>query len=328
MIRLYCRSRKWAAAVAALCYALLFVIYGLYAVRWAPVLYTALVTLFVLLAAAAADFTVYRRRMEELALLEKRAEHFLGPLPEGQEPMRARYFALAAAVERRRRKDVAAATAAAKQGRDYYTLWSHQVKTPIAAMSLLLQDEHPDRQAMELELLKMGQYVDMALQYQRLEATENDLAMGKHQLDALVRRAVRQVSPLFIGKQVGLELDALNREVLTDEKWLAFVLEQLLTNAVKYTPPGGRVRLYLGEGPCTLVVADTGIGIRPEDLPRVFEWGYTGGNGRMEQRSTGIGLALCRRVMDLLGHGIRLESSVGAGTRVYLDLSRAGLPIE
>ena len=156
MIRLYCRSRKWAAAVAALCYALLFVIYGLYAVRWAPVLYTALVTLFVLLAAAAADFTVYRRRMEELALLEKRAEHFLGPLPEGQEPMRARYFALAAAVERRRRKDVAAAAAAAKQGRDYYTLWSHQVKTPIAAMSLLLQDEHPDRQAMELELLKMG----------------------------------------------------------------------------------------------------------------------------------------------------------------------------
>lgn len=328
MIRLYLRSRKWALAVAAASFLVIFVVYGLYFWQWGPAFYTVLVLTFVLLTAGALDFTVYRRRMYELRLLEKRAAQYLGDLPKTRDPMTAQYLALTAAVERRRRQELQQAEAWAAQARAYYTLWSHQVKTPMAAHALLLRDEKPDRQAMELELLKMGQYVDMALQYQRLDATENDLSVKRHSLDGLVRRTVKRVSPLFIGKQVGLELGELGREVLTDEKWLSFVLEQVLTNAVKYTPPGGKVRVRLAEGPCTLVVEDTGMGIRPEDLPRVFEWGYTGAAGRMEQRATGIGLALCRMAMDLLGHTIRLESAPGAGTRVYLELGREALPVE
>ena len=117
-------------------------------------------------------------------------------------------------------------------------------------------------------------------------------------------------------------------EALTDEKWLCFILEQLLTNAVKYTKEGGTVTLSLSEkDPETLVVADTGIGILPEDLPRVFEWGYTGYNGRMDKRSTGIGLALCRQAANLLGHKLAIESAVGKGTKVFLTLSRPNLPI-
>ena len=105
------------------------------------------------------------------------------------------------------------------------------------------------------------------------------------------------------------------------EKWLVFVLEQVLTNAVKYTRKG-KISIYLDpEKEKTLVVEDTGMGIRPEDLPRIFEWGYTGYNGRIKNRATGIGLALCRQTMEMLGHRISAKSEPGKGTCIYLDLA-------
>ena len=125
---------------------------------------------------------------------------------------------------------------------------------------------------------------------------------------------------MFILKRIRLDFTETGRTVLTDEKWLVFVLEQILSNALKYTPAGGTVRIY-GDGE-TLVIADTGIGIREEDLPRVFEKGFTGYNGRTGQKSTGIGLYLCRRVTEKLGHGLTIVSRPGQGTIVRLDLSR------
>ena len=139
-------------------------------------------------------------------------------------------------------------------------------------------------------------------------------------MDALVRQSVRKYARLFILKKISLDFQETGRTVLTDEKWLSFVVEQLLSNAVKYTPEGGLVRVY-GDGE-TLVIADSGIGIRPEDLPRVFEKGFTGFNGREDKKSTGIGLYLCRQVLDRLNHGISISSRPGQGTLVRLDLSR------
>ena len=135
-----------------------------------------------------------------------------------------------------------------------------------------------------------------------------------------MRQSVRKFARLFILKKISLDFQETGRTVLTDEKWLSFVIEQLLSNAVKYTPEGGRVRVY-GDGE-TLVIADSGIGIRPEDLPRVFEKGFTGFNGREDKKSTGIGLYLCRQVADRLNHGISIASRPGQGTLVRLDLSR------
>lgn len=109
--------------------------------------------------------------------------------------------------------------------------------------------------------------------------------------------------------------------MLTDGKWLGFVLEQLLANALKYTQKG-RIAIYLEEGePPTLVVADTGMGIPPEDLPRIFEKGYTGLTGRTQRHSTGIGLYLCKRILDKLSHPVTVESQVGEGTRVKIGLT-------
>jgi signal transduction histidine kinase len=130
---------------------------------------------------------------------------------------------------------------------------------------------------------------------------------------------------MFIQKRISLSFTETGKRVLTDEKWLGFVLEQLLSNALKYTPEGS-IRLY-AEGDM-LVIEDSGIGIRPEDLPRVFEKGFTGYNGREDRKSTGIGLYLCRRVCDRLGHGLSLESEVGRGTKARIDLSSSETIVE
>lgn len=207
---------------------------------------------------------------------------------------------------------------------DYYTLWAHQIKTPIAAMGLLLQEA--PRPELEGELLKIEQYVEMVLGYLRLGSDTTDYVFRRCDLDALLRQSLRKYARLFILKKISLDFQETGRTVLTDGKWLAFVLEQLLSNAVKYTPEGGQVRIY-GDGE-TLVIVDSGIGIRPEDLPRVFEKGFTGFNGREDKKSTGIGLYLCRQVLDRLNHGISISSRPGQGTLVRLDLSRVGREVE
>ena len=262
-------------------------------------------------------FQFLRRHRELKGLLVQIQEKAL-PLPPPKGLLEADYQALLQALASER-----AALALEDRNRlqdmtDYYTLWAHQIKTPIAAMGLLLQEE--PRPELEGELLKIEQYVEMVLGYLRLGSDSTDYVFRNCRLDDLLRQAVRKYARLFILKKISLDFQETGRTVLTDGKWLSFVLEQLLSNAVKYTPPGGLIRVY-GDGD-TLVIADNGIGIQPEDLPRVFEKGFTGFNGREDKKSTGIGLYLCRQVLDRLNHGISISSRPGQGTLVRLDLSR------
>lgn len=211
---------------------------------------------------------------------------------------------------------------------EYYTMWVHQIKTPIAAMGLLLQTEPDGRNsAMEMELMKISQYVEMVLQYLRLDSETSDFVLRPCALNEVIRQTLRKYAKLFILKRIRLNFQETEAVVLSDEKWLAFLLEQLLSNALKYTPSGGTIALHM-EPNEVLVISDTGIGIAPEDLPRVFEKGYTGGNGRSDKKATGIGLYLCRRVADLLGHSLTLSSRLGEGTQVRMGFSRRELPIE
>lgn len=207
---------------------------------------------------------------------------------------------------------------------DYYTMWAHQVKTPIAAMRLLLQsEESPQNTELSMELFKIEQYVEMVLGYLRLDSCSTDYVLKKYKLGDIIKQAVRKYARLFISKKITLELSEADVMVLTDEKWLLFVVEQLLSNALKYTSEG-KISIYT-ENATTLVIEDTGIGIQAEDLPRVFEMGFTGYNGRTYKKSTGIGLYLCKRIMTRLGHGISLASEVGKGTKVMLELDTVNL---
>lgn len=204
---------------------------------------------------------------------------------------------------------------------DYYIVWAHQIKTPIASMRLTLQEEDSEfsRRAGE-DLLRIEQYVEMVLCYLRLDSDSTDYVFREQELDPILRQAVRRLSGQFIRRRMHLQYEPLGVRVLTDEKWLLFVVEQVLTNALKYTPAGGTITIELEE-PKTLCIRDTGIGIAPEDLPRIFENGYTGVNGRADKKASGLGLYLCRRICRALGHTIRANSSPDSGTVIRIDLS-------
>lgn len=193
-------------------------------------------------------------------------------------------------------------------------------------MQMILQNEENDMcRELNAELFRIEQYAEMALQYIRLDSSTNDLLIRQYNIDSIIRQAVRRYAPLFIRRKICLEYEPVSAKILTDEKWLLFVVEQLLSNAVKYTYSGS-VSISFSDN--ILKVLDTGIGISSEDLPRIFEKGYTGMSGRKEKKSTGLGLYLCKTVCGKLGHKIYAESTVGKGTVIYVDLSITELDFE
>lgn len=211
---------------------------------------------------------------------------------------------------------------------DYYTTWVHQIKTPIASMRLTLQNEDSDiaRQILD-DLFRIEQYVDMVMTFLRIGSDSTDYVFKEYSLDEIVKGCVKKFASQFIRKKIKLQYDPLNIKVLTDEKWLAFIIEQLLSNAVKYTPSGGKITIDL-EMPKTLCIRDTGIGIAPEDLPRIFEKGYTGYNGRSDKKASGLGLYLCKSICDNLGYSITVNSSLESGTVIRIDLNKKELKVE
>lgn len=202
---------------------------------------------------------------------------------------------------------------------DYYTVWAHQIKTPIAAMRLRLQGEDSDlSRRLQNDLFRVEGYVNMALTYLRLESDSTDYVIKEYSLDKIVRECVKKFSGEFILKKLSLDYTPIEESVVTDEKWLSFVIEQLLSNALKYTPSGSvGIRFENGQ----LCICDTGIGISAEDIPRIFENGFTGKNGRYDKHSSGIGLYLCQRICKNLGHGISVDSAVGAGSVFKINFS-------
>ena len=205
---------------------------------------------------------------------------------------------------------------------DYYTVWAHQIKTPISSMRLTLQnqDSSTARQLLE-ELQRIEGYVEMVLAFLRLDSDSSDYLFREYDLDGIVRGVVRKFSTQFIRRRIALHYEPICLRPLTDEKWLAFVVEQVLSNALKYTPDGGEVWVELEE-PATLCIRDNGMGIAPEDLPRIFQKGYTGYNGRVDQKASGLGLYLCRRICTALGHTISAQSTPGEGTAIRIHMER------
>lgn len=209
---------------------------------------------------------------------------------------------------------------------DYYTMWVHQIKTPIASMHLILQKEDSeDSRRLRAELFRVEQYVRMVLCFLRLDSDFTDYVIKEYRVDDIIRPAVRRLASQFIMKKLALEYEHTDEVALTDEKWLGFVVEQVLSNAVKYTSEGSISIKCDGD---RLVISDTGIGIAAEDLPRIFDKGYTGFNGRADRKASGIGLYLCRRICDNLGHSIKAESAPGHGTTIIIGLERDKLEVE
>lgn len=215
-----------------------------------------------------------------------------------------------------------------RETKDYYTTWVHQIKTPLSVMQMLVKSEDSEQnRALAAELFRTEQYVDMALGYIRLGTDASDLAVRECDLDELIRASVRRFAPQFIAKKLTFSYEPNKVKVVTDDKWFTFLLEQLLSNAIKYTYEGG-VTITLTDD-AKVIVRDTGIGIAPEDVPRIFEKGFTGFNGRLTGeedgnggRATGLGLYLCRKIAHKLNVGLSVESEIGKGSAFTVDMRK------
>lgn len=274
-------------------------------------------------------FTSYMKakaKYEELEKISRMSLELIDSFPEEAELYEEEYQTVIKNICNQARETKAASLSAYSDMMDYYSMWAHQIKTPIASMRLNLQNEDSKLSRTLLQdLNRIERYADMVMAYLRIDSKDNDLLIKEHELDDIIRPVIRRFSNDFISKGLRLEYENLNYRVLTDDKWLAFVLEQLLSNAVKYTNKGS-VEIFVKEG--CLFIKDSGIGIASEDIPRVFEKGYTGFNGHMDKRASGIGLYLCKRACKKLGHEIRIESVVGKGTTAIVDLNINKLGIE
>lgn len=266
------------------------------------------------------DFLKFRERCSVLRRLQDEITVSAEALPEPQNDLEQCYTELLRVLFRSRAEMQAHYEQSISDMTDYYTMWAHQIKTPIAAMRLsLAEQDSPESRALTEELTRIEQYVEMVLCYIRLESSDTDYVIREHRLEDIVRAAVRRFSGQFIRKKLTLEMRGLEFTVLTDEKWLLFVIGQVLSNAVKYTRAGG-ITIFCENG--VLRISDTGIGIAPEDLPRIFEKGYTGCNGRSDMKASGLGLYLCKRICGKLGHAISAESGE-TGTTILIDLNRS-----
>ncbi|MBU5474682.1 sensor histidine kinase [Roseburia sp. MSJ-14] len=302
----------------AICAAVLF----LYRLPMEAIGYAFALCLVIGVIAVLVDASAYRKKVQKLLEQQEAVKNGTEELPSATDSLEEAYQELIYLAQEERRERTAQLMREKKDITDYFTLWAHQIKTPIAAMRLLFQQEtenieqfYEQRKECEGELFKIEQYVEMVLQYLRLNSSVNDFVLQEYSLDSIIRQAIHKYAPMFIRKKLALHYETITTKVVTDEKWMVFVVEQIFSNAIKYTVEGS-ISIYMEGG--NLVIADTGIGILPEDLPRVFEKGYTGYNGRNDKKASGIGLYLCKQILEKLGHKVYVTSEPGKGTKMKL----------
>ena len=301
-------------------------IFLLYQLPLEPILYIAVLWILTGLGTCAFGFHNYQKNIHNLQIISAAPDINLSRMDAPSNEADALQQEIMHSLNRMRIDAETANQKTLEEMTDYYTMWAHQIKTPIFALRLLLQENPTVNKEALTELFKIEQYVEMVLSYIRLGSSENDFVIKEYNLDDIIKQAIRKYAPLFIRKKIALNFKNTNYTVLTDEKWLVFVIEQILSNAIKYTTKG-TVSIYPLENK-KLVIEDTGIGISEEDIPRIFDKGFTGYNGRTNKKASGLGLYLCKNILDKLSHKISIESEVGVKTKVILDLSMIDINIE
>ena len=295
-------------------------IFYLYNLPFEALFYSGLLCFVAALIVSIIDFNNYRKSYIDLKYLESNILNSMEDLPRSLD-IRVEYYQkiierLHNEVEKLKIEDNKKMEGLV----DYYSMWIHQIKTPIAAINFLLDNEEIDVKAFRQELFKIERYVEMVLTYIRLGSETSDYVITSINLDEVVRENIKRYATLFINKKIKLNYVSHETYVISDKKWLGFAFEQLLSNAIKYTKSGGEISINISES--KLIIEDNGIGIYEEDLPRIFEQSFTGLNGRYEKKSSGLGLYLCKKTLDKLQHKIEITSEVNKGTKVIVSFPK------
>lgn len=270
------------------------------------------------------DFWKAKKRLNELQAIMNGLDQrylFTECVPKSHNLYERKLFELLRLSGKSMIEAVSDAQAAQREYREYIEQWVHEIKTPITAAKLICQNMDRDmRRKLSKELAQIDAHVERALFYARTESPEKDFIISKTELSTICEGAIQAHRTLLIENGVRVETENLNEIVYTDKKWVAFMLGQLLQNAARYRGEDPVIILSgkrLGQQ-VQLAVRDNGIGISAHELPRVFDRGFTGSNGRNRGGSTGMGLYLCKRLADALEIGLQMQSTAGAGTCVTL----------
>ena len=318
MIRNYLRLRRapiCAVLAAMLIFPFIMIINGIGLTNTA---YAAGVYVFVLGLCAITDFIRFVRRVGTLRNIRDHLSDASHAFPDCRNELERQYTEIIQNLYNMNRRERDSLILSNGDQIEYYTMWLHQIKNPISAIRLAIESEHEPNPIYRQELFKIEQYVEMALQYAKLGNLGGDLVLSEYSLDDMVIFSIKKYSDLFIYKNLTVDFRRTEKTLITDSKWFAFVFEQILSNAVKYTAKGG-VKMYGGNQ--SLTIEDSGIGIYPEDIPRIFERGYTGYNGRIDKKASGLGLYMAAKAAGELGIIISVDSRPGEGTRVTLTFS-------
>lgn len=211
--------------------------------------------------------------------------------------------------------------------REYIETWVHEIKTPISSAKLTLENKRED-QGLQEELKNIEELVEQVLYYARSSDVSKDYIIREFPIKDAVNKAIQRNAKEFIYKKIKLHMADMDEIVYSDMKWLEFILNQLIVNAIKYcVKEKSEMNIYtkVHNNNIVLNIQDNGVGIDERDLSRVFEKGFTGENGRVYRRSTGIGLYLCKKLADKLHIGLRIDSEKGRGTTVQLIFPKSKL---
>lgn len=316
--RYYLRSRQFSFIILLIFYMILFAFSLLYDDARAVLYYVMLMLCLLSMIGLVFDIVKHYQNFRRAALYG-----------EGQAdtPLEALLFSKIEKLEDEKKELKAQERVRQNDLLDYYTLWVHQIKTPIAASKLLVQDldEQTLKKQLEQEIFKIDSYTNLVLQYLRLESFHDDLSVQKENIEEMVKEVVKKYAIFFIQQGLSLDLHDLKQTIITDKKWFVVILEQILSNSLKYTSQGG-IEIYFKDD--TLYLKDTGLGIQNSDILRVFERGFSGYNGRLTQQSSGLGLYLSKKIADELGHELHLQSVVGEGTTVMVTFKEQKLLFE
>lgn len=348
LLKSYIRDRRRVAIAAVIWILIFFCLFALEHVTLRAVWYPTLLCAVLIILYVVYDFGRFVRKHKQRMVAENHIELTTANLPEPDNLVEEDYQELLRLMLTRKNDEINDIRANRKETEEYVTMWTHQIKTPLTALQLTAGDcREPERTEMLARIFEIEQYADMMLQFLRLEDAVSDLVLKRYAVKNMVNQAVKYFARIFISKNISVHVDIPDAlSVVTDEKWFVFVLKQIISNALKYTEQGS-VNISAEESvlpqnhaqqddwakQCTktvegknntgyvrVIIEDTGIGIAADDLPRIFERGYTGYNGRKDKKATGLGLYLTERIVKMLNHEIHISSEIGKGTRVELDI--------
>lgn len=297
-------------------YAVLFVFAYLYRIPIEVILYPFILTIVFVLIVLLFDYIKYKEKVNKIIQICNDISSCYSVKINDKNIFDEYYLDIINELLKENRKQVSQFQKKVSDINDYFSIWVHQIKTPIASMKLKIDNEQIDSLQLASDLNRIDHYVDLVLSFLKFDEEKIDLYFRKTDVDRIMRESLKKFSNDFIIKKIRLDYKLSKREVLTDEKWLSFVFDQLLSNALKYTDKG-TISIYYDEDSC-LCIKDSGIGIALADMERLFEKGFTGYNGRQYKKASGIGLYMCKRMCDKLNIGISIESVVNEYTLVKL----------